>query len=167
MTLDPCGHLCSLDGVQVTVPTPLTQGKRGHAHICTLSHLCFTLIQCHLLASDKNVCRKKQQNQMAFPLEIIYKRTLCVNQFFVVFPVQLNLSPLFFTVYGDWHPRPYLGEHSRPTLCPQSQCVLITGNFSGLFFWFPLPQPACKHVRKSNKVICLTLFQYLSLFFIW
>lgn len=27
VTLDPCGHLCSLDGVQVTVPTPLTQGK--------------------------------------------------------------------------------------------------------------------------------------------
>ncbi|XP_054621535.1 pleckstrin homology-like domain family B member 2 isoform X2 [Dunckerocampus dactyliophorus] len=26
VTLDPCGHLCSLDGVQVTVPTPLTQG---------------------------------------------------------------------------------------------------------------------------------------------
>uniref|UniRef100_A0AAV2L6W5 Pleckstrin homology-like domain family B member 1 n=1 Tax=Knipowitschia caucasica TaxID=637954 RepID=A0AAV2L6W5_KNICA len=25
VTLDPCGHLCSLDGVQVTVPTPLTQ----------------------------------------------------------------------------------------------------------------------------------------------
>ncbi|XP_023272668.1 pleckstrin homology-like domain family B member 1 isoform X2 [Seriola lalandi dorsalis] len=26
VTLDPCGHLCSLDGVQITVPTPLTQG---------------------------------------------------------------------------------------------------------------------------------------------
>nr|XP_040022724.1 pleckstrin homology-like domain family B member 2 isoform X9 [Gasterosteus aculeatus aculeatus] len=26
VTLDPCGHLCSLDGAQVTVPTPLTQG---------------------------------------------------------------------------------------------------------------------------------------------
>ncbi|XP_034998604.2 pleckstrin homology-like domain family B member 2 isoform X4 [Hippoglossus stenolepis] len=26
VTLDPCGHLCSLDGVQVTAPTPLTQG---------------------------------------------------------------------------------------------------------------------------------------------
>ncbi|KAM8731425.1 pleckstrin homology-like domain family B member 2 isoform 2-T2 [Acanthopagrus schlegelii] len=26
VTLDPCDHLCSLDGVQVTVPTPLTQG---------------------------------------------------------------------------------------------------------------------------------------------
>ncbi|XP_071341592.1 pleckstrin homology-like domain family B member 2 isoform X2 [Trachinotus anak] len=26
VTLDPCGHLCSLDGVQVAVPTPLTQG---------------------------------------------------------------------------------------------------------------------------------------------
>ncbi|KAM6971667.1 pleckstrin homology-like domain family B member 2 isoform 3-T3 [Tautogolabrus adspersus] len=26
VTLDPCGNLCSLDGVQVTVPTPLTQG---------------------------------------------------------------------------------------------------------------------------------------------
>ncbi|KAM9337526.1 pleckstrin homology-like domain family B member 2 [Symphorus nematophorus] len=26
VTLDPCNHLCSLDGVQVTVPTPLTQG---------------------------------------------------------------------------------------------------------------------------------------------
>ncbi|XP_069573041.1 pleckstrin homology-like domain family B member 2 isoform X1 [Brachyistius frenatus] len=26
VTLHPCGHLCSLDGVQVTVPTPLTQG---------------------------------------------------------------------------------------------------------------------------------------------
>ncbi|XP_019731109.1 pleckstrin homology-like domain family B member 1 isoform X2 [Hippocampus comes] len=26
VTLDPRGHLCSLDGVQVTVPTPLTQG---------------------------------------------------------------------------------------------------------------------------------------------
>ncbi|KAM8882271.1 pleckstrin homology-like domain family B member 2 isoform 2-T2 [Synchiropus picturatus] len=26
VTLDPCGHPCSLDGVQVTVPTPLTQG---------------------------------------------------------------------------------------------------------------------------------------------
>ncbi|XP_070409479.1 pleckstrin homology-like domain family B member 1 isoform X3 [Nothobranchius furzeri] len=26
VTLDPCGHLCSLDGVQVSVPTPLTQG---------------------------------------------------------------------------------------------------------------------------------------------
>lgn len=26
VTLDPCGHLCSLDGVQVTIPTPLTQG---------------------------------------------------------------------------------------------------------------------------------------------
>lgn len=26
VTLDPCGHFCSLDGVQVTVPTPLTQG---------------------------------------------------------------------------------------------------------------------------------------------
>ncbi|XP_061777922.1 pleckstrin homology-like domain family B member 2 isoform X5 [Nerophis ophidion] len=26
VTLDPCGHLCSLDGVQFTVPTPLTQG---------------------------------------------------------------------------------------------------------------------------------------------
>ncbi|XP_061660850.1 pleckstrin homology-like domain family B member 1 isoform X2 [Syngnathoides biaculeatus] len=26
VTLDPCGHLCSLDGVQVKVPTPLTQG---------------------------------------------------------------------------------------------------------------------------------------------
>ncbi|XP_029313608.1 pleckstrin homology-like domain family B member 2 isoform X4 [Cottoperca gobio] len=26
VTLDPCGHLCSLDGVQATVPTPLTQG---------------------------------------------------------------------------------------------------------------------------------------------
>ncbi|KAM9332306.1 LOW QUALITY PROTEIN: pleckstrin homology-like domain family B member 2 [Pholidichthys leucotaenia] len=26
VTLDPCGHLCSLDGIQVTVPTPLTQG---------------------------------------------------------------------------------------------------------------------------------------------
>ncbi|KAM6977688.1 pleckstrin homology-like domain family B member 2 [Aplochiton taeniatus] len=26
VTLDPCGHLCSLDGVPVTVPTPLTQG---------------------------------------------------------------------------------------------------------------------------------------------
>uniref|UniRef100_A0A3Q3QBA0 FHA domain-containing protein n=1 Tax=Monopterus albus TaxID=43700 RepID=A0A3Q3QBA0_MONAL len=26
VTLDPCGHLCSLDGVLVTVPTPLTQG---------------------------------------------------------------------------------------------------------------------------------------------
>ncbi|XP_061521842.1 pleckstrin homology-like domain family B member 1 isoform X3 [Phycodurus eques] len=26
VTLDPCGHLCSLDGVQVTVPAPLTQG---------------------------------------------------------------------------------------------------------------------------------------------
>ncbi|KAM7370047.1 hypothetical protein PAMP_011332 [Pampus punctatissimus] len=28
VTLDPCGHLCSLDGVQVTVPTPLTQDSR-------------------------------------------------------------------------------------------------------------------------------------------
>uniref|UniRef100_A0A3Q2CD62 Pleckstrin homology-like domain family B member 1 n=1 Tax=Cyprinodon variegatus TaxID=28743 RepID=A0A3Q2CD62_CYPVA len=26
VTLDPCGHLCSLDGVQVNIPTPLTQG---------------------------------------------------------------------------------------------------------------------------------------------
>uniref|UniRef100_A0A3P8VLA8 Pleckstrin homology-like domain family B member 1 n=1 Tax=Cynoglossus semilaevis TaxID=244447 RepID=A0A3P8VLA8_CYNSE len=26
VTLDPCGHLCSLDGVQISVPTPLTQG---------------------------------------------------------------------------------------------------------------------------------------------
>ncbi|KAG7527050.1 pleckstrin-likey-like domain family B member 2 isoform X3 [Solea senegalensis] len=26
VTLDPCGNLCSLDGVQVSVPTPLTQG---------------------------------------------------------------------------------------------------------------------------------------------
>ncbi|XP_053083924.1 pleckstrin homology-like domain family B member 2 isoform X3 [Pangasianodon hypophthalmus] len=26
MTLDPCGHLCSLDGVPVTTPTQLTQG---------------------------------------------------------------------------------------------------------------------------------------------
>nr|XP_019942983.1 PREDICTED: pleckstrin homology-like domain family B member 2 isoform X3 [Paralichthys olivaceus] len=26
VTLDPCGHLCSLDGVQITAPTPLTQG---------------------------------------------------------------------------------------------------------------------------------------------
>ncbi|XP_068565820.1 pleckstrin homology-like domain family B member 2 isoform X9 [Cebidichthys violaceus] len=26
VTLDPCGHLCGLDGAQVTVPTPLTQG---------------------------------------------------------------------------------------------------------------------------------------------
>ncbi|XP_039982657.1 pleckstrin homology-like domain family B member 2 isoform X2 [Xiphias gladius] len=26
VTLDPCGHLCSLDGVQIIVPTPLTQG---------------------------------------------------------------------------------------------------------------------------------------------
>eukprot|EP00066_Takifugu_rubripes_P016879 XP_011606145.1 PREDICTED: pleckstrin homology-like domain family B member 1 isoform X2 [Takifugu rubripes] len=26
VTLDPCGHLCSLDGAHVTVPTPLTQG---------------------------------------------------------------------------------------------------------------------------------------------
>ncbi|XP_076146184.1 pleckstrin homology-like domain family B member 2 isoform X2 [Alosa pseudoharengus] len=26
VTLDPCGHLCSLDGVPVTKPTPLTQG---------------------------------------------------------------------------------------------------------------------------------------------
>ncbi|XP_063768793.1 pleckstrin homology-like domain family B member 2 isoform X4 [Eleginops maclovinus] len=26
VTLDPCGNPCSLDGVQVTVPTPLTQG---------------------------------------------------------------------------------------------------------------------------------------------
>ncbi|XP_033964336.1 pleckstrin homology-like domain family B member 2 isoform X3 [Pseudochaenichthys georgianus] len=26
VTLDPCGNRCSLDGVQVTVPTPLTQG---------------------------------------------------------------------------------------------------------------------------------------------
>lgn len=33
MTLDPCGHLCSLDGVQVTVPTPLTQGKL-YTHTC-------------------------------------------------------------------------------------------------------------------------------------
>lgn len=33
VTLDPCGHLCSLDGVQVTVPTPLTQGKL-YTHIC-------------------------------------------------------------------------------------------------------------------------------------
>lgn len=31
VTLDPCGHLCSLDGIQVTVPTPLTQGKM-HTH---------------------------------------------------------------------------------------------------------------------------------------
>lgn len=38
VTLDPCGHLCSLDGVQVTVPTPLTQGKmhmHTHTHINT------------------------------------------------------------------------------------------------------------------------------------
>ncbi|XP_063063482.1 pleckstrin homology-like domain family B member 2 isoform X2 [Engraulis encrasicolus] len=26
VTLDPCGHLCSLDGVPITRPTPLTQG---------------------------------------------------------------------------------------------------------------------------------------------
>lgn len=40
VTLDPCDHLCSLDGVQVTVPTPLTQGKIDHAHTkekCRLS----------------------------------------------------------------------------------------------------------------------------------
>lgn len=55
VTLDPCGHLCSLDGVQVTVPTPLTQGKGGHAVISTLSHLCFTTVHCHLLETNKNV----------------------------------------------------------------------------------------------------------------
>lgn len=32
MTLDPCGHLCSLDGAQVTVPTPLTQGEAHYSH---------------------------------------------------------------------------------------------------------------------------------------
>lgn len=32
MTLDPCGHLCSLDGAQVTVPTPLTQGEAHHSY---------------------------------------------------------------------------------------------------------------------------------------
>lgn len=36
VTLDPCGHLCSLDGVQVTVPTPLTQGENvSHTHTHT------------------------------------------------------------------------------------------------------------------------------------
>lgn len=32
MTLDPCGHLCSLDGAQVTAPTPLTQGEAHHSY---------------------------------------------------------------------------------------------------------------------------------------
>lgn len=29
VTLDPCGHLCSLDGVPVTRPTQLTQGNHN------------------------------------------------------------------------------------------------------------------------------------------
>lgn len=57
VTLDPCDHLCSLDGVQVTVPTPLTQGKIDHAH--TKKKLDYpnrlgpeVLVYCHLLIMD-------------------------------------------------------------------------------------------------------------------
>lgn len=42
VTLDPCGHLCSLDGAQVTVPTPLTQGEAHHSyhlHDCDLNKM--------------------------------------------------------------------------------------------------------------------------------
>ncbi|XP_026035132.1 pleckstrin homology-like domain family B member 2 isoform X2 [Astatotilapia calliptera] len=41
VTLDPCGHLCSLDGVQVTVPTPLTQGYSlclGKSYLFRFNH---------------------------------------------------------------------------------------------------------------------------------
>ncbi|MEQ2258660.1 Pleckstrin y-like domain B member 1 [Xenotaenia resolanae] len=44
VTLDPCGHLCSLDGVQVTVPTPLTQGK-VYTFMCTILHISLACIQ--------------------------------------------------------------------------------------------------------------------------
>lgn len=37
VTLDPCGHLCSLDGAQVTVPTPLTQGKTHGSQRCFIT----------------------------------------------------------------------------------------------------------------------------------
>lgn len=36
VTLDPCGHLCSLDGAQVTVPTPLTQGNAHNSYPCLI-----------------------------------------------------------------------------------------------------------------------------------
>ncbi|XP_067342272.1 pleckstrin homology-like domain family B member 2 isoform X3 [Channa argus] len=41
VTLDPCGHLCSVDGVQVTVPTPLTQGYSlclGKSYLFRFNH---------------------------------------------------------------------------------------------------------------------------------
>ncbi|XP_042564365.1 pleckstrin homology-like domain family B member 1 [Clupea harengus] len=39
MTLDPCGNLCTLDGVPITRPTQLTQGER-HVAVCVCVYVC-------------------------------------------------------------------------------------------------------------------------------
>lgn len=104
ITLDPCGHLCSLDGVPVTRPTQLTQGNRN---MIALQWKCIYSMHVFVCLLWKTQCLSKWKGEEVYDLGMkcvmYWKCIMCLSSRVLVLDVTQSLIGVVLDLFLMQH----------------------------------------------------------------